>query len=229
MHRVQRHVQHAAALGAYHDRARAEHRPDRSQRLEIQPHIDHRRRQIARRRSRRRESLQLLSVARCRRPDRKSLPTSAGPSESSKIPGLAHVAADADEFQSRPLRPGPCALYQSTPLTRICGTFANVSTLFSAVGLFHTPWVTGNGGLLRGSARLPSIASISAVSSPQIYPPGLTKISRSNVRPEPRMLAPEKPSAVAALESLLRESVPAPRTRAGYKGCPSAPRSPGPR
>src|ERR1700683_3095624 len=31
--------------------------------------------------------------------------------------------------------PNPCDLYQSTPFTKICGTLANVSTLFSAVGL----------------------------------------------------------------------------------------------
>src|SRR3984957_11260969 len=35
--------------------------------------------------------------------------------------------------------PGPCALYHSTPFTRICGTLANVSTLFNAVGLLNTP------------------------------------------------------------------------------------------
>src|SRR3984957_19575462 len=82
--------------------------------------------------------------------------------------------------------PSPCDLYQSTPRTKICGTLAKVSTLFSAVGLLNTPCATGNGGLLRGSARLPSMASISALSSPQMYPPGLTNNSKWKTRPEPR-------------------------------------------
>ena len=62
----------------------------------------------------------------------------------------------------------PCALYQSTPLTQDRGANVKVSTLLMAVGLFHRPLVPGKGGLLRGSARLPSIASSSAVSSPQM-------------------------------------------------------------
>src|ERR1700678_2752578 len=64
--------------------------------------------------------------------------------------------------------PCPCALYQSTPRSRIGGTFAKVSTLLMTVGLFQRPSCTGKGGLLRGSARLPSMASSSAVSSPQM-------------------------------------------------------------
>src|ERR1700683_1409518 len=87
----------------------------------------------------------------------------------------------------------PCDLYQSTPRNRIVGTFANVSTLLMTVGLFHRPCCTGNGGLLRGSARLPSIASSSAVSSPQIYPPGLTNISRSKLNSLPSTCGPSKP------------------------------------
>src|ERR1700733_13991399 len=87
----------------------------------------------------------------------------------------------------------PCDLYQSTPRNRIVSTFANVSTLLMTVGLFHRPCCTGNGGLLRGSARLPSIASSSAVSSPQIYPPGLTNISRSKLNSLPSTCGPSKP------------------------------------
>ena len=45
-HRVQRHVQHAGRIVANHNRARTQHRPRIGQRLEIQPHIHHRRRQI---------------------------------------------------------------------------------------------------------------------------------------------------------------------------------------
>src|SRR5579863_1209926 len=66
----------------------------------------------------------------------------------------------------------PCDLYQSTPRKRIVGTFANVSTLLITVGLFHRPCCTGNGGLLRGSARLPSIASSSAGFLRAVFFPG---------------------------------------------------------
>ena len=62
----------------------------------------------------------------------------------------------------------PCALNHSGPFARIDGTIANVSTLLIAVGFPCSPWVPGNGGLLRGSARLPSSASSSADSSPQM-------------------------------------------------------------
>src|SRR5579872_7387748 len=84
-----------------------------------------------------------------------------------KIPGLTTSPLTPTNFNPE-APPWPCDLYQSIPLTRICGTFANVSTLLSAVGLFHRPLMTGKGGLLRGSARLPSMASMRAVSSPQM-------------------------------------------------------------
>src|SRR5271168_975298 len=88
----------------------------------------------------------------------------------------------------------PCDLYQSTPRKRMGGTLAKVSTLLITVGLFHRPCCTGNGGLLRGSARLPSIASSNAVSSPQIYPPGLTNISRSKLNSLPSTFGPSSPA-----------------------------------
>ena len=47
-------------------------------------------------------------------------------------------------------------------------TLTSVSTLLIAVGLPNSPTSTGNGGLLRGSPRLPSIDSKRAVSSPQM-------------------------------------------------------------
>ena len=53
----------------------------------------------------------------------------------------------------------------------IDGTQAIVSTLWISVGLRHRPSATGNGGLCRGMPRLPSSASSSAVSSPQMYAP----------------------------------------------------------
>src|SRR5215217_9668553 len=65
----------------------------------------------------------------------------------------------------------PNERYHSAPLRMIAGMFASVSTLLTSVGLFHKPRVTGYGGRERGSPRLPSIDSISAVSSPQTYAP----------------------------------------------------------
>ena len=64
----------------------------------------------------------------------------------------------------------PDVFIQSTPLERITGTKKKVSTLLMTVGFGPQPAadLAGNGGLLRGSARLPSIASSSALSSPQM-------------------------------------------------------------
>ena len=62
----------------------------------------------------------------------------------------------------------PIPAYASPPSVRIRGMLASVSTLLTTVGLPKSPTWTGNGGLLRGSPRLPSIELNSAVSSPQI-------------------------------------------------------------
>ena len=62
----------------------------------------------------------------------------------------------------------PIAANAAPPSSTIAGTLASVSTLLTAVGLPNSPTSTGNGGLLRGSPRLPSIDSKSAVSSPQM-------------------------------------------------------------
>jgi len=43
------------------------------------------------------------------------------------------------------------------------------------VGLPHRPSMAGNGGLARTTPRLPSMLSISAVSSPQMYAPAPTR------------------------------------------------------
>src|SRR5512145_2356594 len=61
----------------------------------------------------------------------------------------------------------PKLRYQAAPLRKIGGTLARVSTLLTRVGLPHKPFVVGYGGRVRGSPRLPSRDSISAVSSPQ--------------------------------------------------------------
>ena len=62
----------------------------------------------------------------------------------------------------------PCFFHHSTPCRRIPGTAASVSTLFTMVGRPNSPFTAGNGGLIRGQPRLPSIASSSPVSSPQM-------------------------------------------------------------
>ena len=67
--------------------------------------------------------------------------------------------------------PTPIFAYSSPPSLMIGTTEANVSTLFTTVGLPHAPLIAGNGGLIRGLPRLPSNDSMSAVSSPQIYAP----------------------------------------------------------
>ena len=48
------------------------------------------------------------------------------------------------------------------------GAEASVSTLFTTVGRFSKPWVTGKGGRLRGNGCLPSSEFSSDVSSPQM-------------------------------------------------------------
>ncbi len=53
----------------------------------------------------------------------------------------------------------------------MCVTQASVSTLLTMVGLRNAPSTAGNGGLIRGQARLPSSDSMSPVSSPQMYAP----------------------------------------------------------
>ena len=67
----------------------------------------------------------------------------------------------------RPWRRAACARHQSRAAVRMAGTPGSVSTLLITVGWPNRPCVPGNGGLLRGSPRRSSIASSSAVSSPQ--------------------------------------------------------------
>ena len=50
----------------------------------------------------------------------------------------------------------------------MCVTQASVSMLLTTVGLRNAPSTAGNGGLMRGQARLPSRLSIRPVSSPQM-------------------------------------------------------------
>ena len=79
------------------------------------------------------------------------------------------VAGQAEELRPGREPPAPIAAYASPPSSStMSGTLASVSTLLTTVGLPNSPTSTGNGGLLRGSPRLPSIDSKSAVSSPQM-------------------------------------------------------------
>ena len=69
-------------------------------------------------------------------------------------------------------------------------TLISVSTLLTIVGLPNSPRSTGNGGLLRGSPRYPSIELKIAVSSPQMYAPAPLRISMSNEKSSPRIPSP---------------------------------------
>ena len=62
----------------------------------------------------------------------------------------------------------PTPANQSAPFSRMAGTLAIDSTLFTFVGRAYTPATAGNGGLFLGSPRRPSSESSSAVSSPQM-------------------------------------------------------------
>ena len=77
-------------------------------------------------------------------------------------------------------------------------TFTSVSTLLMPVGRPKRPRSTGNGGLFRGSPRLPSIELNSAVSSPQMYAPAPRRISTSKAKPSPITSGPRKPRVRAA-------------------------------
>ena len=76
-------------------------------------------------------------------------------------------------------------------------TLMSVSTLLIAVGFWKTPFSTGNGGFERGSPRKPSIELKIAVSSPQMYAPAPRRISRSKVKPSPKMSSPSRPRSYA--------------------------------
>src|SRR5207248_3137721 len=85
------------------------------------------------------------------------------------------------------------------PCKIISGIFTNVSTLLITVGFPNKPTFTGNGGLFRGSPRLPSIELNKAVSSPQMYAPAPRRNSTSKGKPDPRIFFPSIPCVRAAL------------------------------
>jgi hypothetical protein len=89
-------------------------------------------------------------------------------------------------------------LYHSAPRITMCGAAASVSTLLMVVGMPNRPDCAGNGGLIRGLPRFPSIEFIIAVSSPQMYAPAPRCSTRSMRVPLPKTLAPSAPLAYAS-------------------------------
>src|SRR5688572_27184194 len=76
------------------------------------------------------------------------------------------------ENERRPLRPlRPWEANQSAPFSSRSRTQCRVSMLCSSVGRPKRPTWATYGGRRRGMPRLPSIASIIADSSPEMYPP----------------------------------------------------------
>ncbi len=65
-------------------------------------------------------------------------------------------------------RPPPIEAKAGPPMASTSSTLYSVSTLLITVGLPNRPLTDGNGGLLRGSPRKPSMELSSAVSSPQM-------------------------------------------------------------
>src|SRR5260370_175023 len=59
---------------------------------------------------------------------------------------------------------------------------ARVSTLLMLVGFPQDRILGMIGGLLLGSARMPEMTSSKAVSSPKMYPPGMTNMAISKER-----------------------------------------------
>src|SRR5665648_550025 len=92
------------------------------------------------------------------------------PMGTSTSPTLLTLPAKANTFVPL-LFSVPTAENHSAPFKIIGGMLANVSTLLTHVGLPHSPFWAGNGGLTVGSPRVPSMEWIRAVSSPQTNAP----------------------------------------------------------
>src|SRR6202041_2914184 len=88
-------------------------------------------------------------------PDRSSSSRRVIPSGASYVPGVATWPERLKIPNPFPLSVPPPA-NQSAPFSKIDGTLAIDSTLFTFVGREYTPATAGNGGLFRGSPRLPS-------------------------------------------------------------------------
>ena len=91
------------------------------------------------------------------------------------------------------------------------GTLAQVSTLFSTVGRFHSPRSTVCTYLARGRPTRPSREAIRAVDSPQTKAPAPCTTRMRKSWPEPRMSSPSSPSSSACRRACVRW-----RTASGY-------------
>ena len=102
-----------------------------------------------------------------------------------------------------PLLPSvPICENQSAPFLMICGTLAQVSTLFILVGLPQSPLRTGKGGRCLGIPLFPSIEAISAVSSPHTKAPEPLAIFISKLNPEPNIFSPRIPISFACFKAI---------------------------
>ena len=82
---------------------------------------------------------------------------------------LTRPLTENERSPFRPWRPWPAN--QAGPFSRMSRTQCSVSMLCSSVGRPNRPTCATYGGRRRGSPRLPSIDSIIADSSPQMYAP----------------------------------------------------------
>ena len=90
----------------------------------------------------------------------------------------------------------PMDANQSAPFLNIVGMFEKLSTLLMTVGLFHRPELAGNGGLGRGSPRIPITELRRAVSSPHTNAPAPSLTSMLKSKPEFRISLPKSPSSL---------------------------------
>ena len=124
---------------------------------------------------------------------------SVAPNSTSYVPGLATWPDRQNSLG--PVDVGvPICAYASPPIVTMCGMLASVSTLLTTVGLPNSPISTGNGGLLRGSPRLPSIDSKRAVSSPQMYAPAPRRSSMSKVNVGAQDRSTQQPGGAGGID-----------------------------
>ena len=135
-------------------------------------------------------------------PARSSTSRSVAPKRTSYVPGRATWPERQRSFV--PVEPSvPTSANAGPEPSTTSSTLTSVSTLFTTVGFPKRPTSTGNGGLLRGSPRLPSIDSKIAVSSPQMYAPAPRRISTSKAKPSPMTFVAEEPASAGLRERVL--------------------------
>ena len=100
----------------------------------------------------------------------------------------------------------PILANAAPPSSTMSSTLIRLSTLLTTVGLPNRPTSTGNGGLLRGSPRSPSIELNRAVSSPQMYAPAPLRSSMSKRSPKPITSSPSSRRARHSVIALVSRS-----------------------